>query len=72
MPLGGAAAALTFLKSTGSAAKAEPTGSDPIRNSRFRNLTPERCVLIKLILRLLHCRKKRDWSFVPLICRASG
>jgi tripartite-type tricarboxylate transporter receptor subunit TctC len=56
MPLGSAAMALT-LKSTSSAVEAERTGSDPIRNCIFVNVAHESCVLIKLLLRLLHCRK---------------
>jgi hypothetical protein len=61
-----------FLKSTGSAVKTERTGSDLIRNGVVANVGHEGCVLIKLILRLLHCRKSRIGLLWPLICRASG
>jgi hypothetical protein len=60
--LGSAAMALT-LKSTSSAIEAEGTGSDLIRNCIFANVAHESCVLIKLLLRLLHCHNQ-TWTFV--------
>jgi hypothetical protein len=31
---------------------------------RLAMLADEGCVLIKFVLRLLHCREMRDWTFV--------
>src|ERR1700736_3405489 len=56
MPLGCAVIALTW-KSTSSAVETERTGSKLIRNFVFANVAHEGCVLIKLLLRLLQCRK---------------
>jgi hypothetical protein len=39
-------------------------GSLDPANSLLRMLVHEGCVLIKLLLRLLHCRKRLDWTFV--------
>ena len=52
------------VKSTCPAAETERTESDPIRNLVFANLAHESCVLIKLVLRLLHCRIGSDWTLV--------
>ena len=60
------------LKSISPAVEAERTGSDLIRNRIFANLAHEGCILIKLLLRLLHCRKPGLDLRWPLICRGSG
>jgi hypothetical protein len=59
------------LKSISPAVEAERTGSDLIRNRIFANLAHEGCILIKLLLRLLHCHNRRIGLSWPLICRGS-
>jgi hypothetical protein len=57
MPLG--SAAMTLAEIEKQAIAAERIGWGLIGNSRW-NIALERCVLIKLSLRLLHCRKIVD------------
>jgi hypothetical protein len=61
MPLECAAPA---LKSIDSAVQNKRPGWDLDPQIRLAMLAHEGCVLIKLLLRLLHCREKRDWTFV--------
>jgi hypothetical protein len=60
------------VKSTSSAAAAERTGWEAIRNRVFANLVCESCILIKLLLRLLRCRNARIGRWRLLICRADS
>jgi hypothetical protein len=68
----GCAARALKLKSTGLTVEAERTGRDLIRNCFFASLAHDSCVLIKLLLRLLQCRKRRIELLWSLICRGSG